>query len=209
MRLALRNCVSRYTRSWDRYLLPILWHVNCLPLVILSTFALLHLGMPSWTRGFHDSTLQNDRWNRGPVFVDRPIRRLVLLYTILGASRKSLCAHSTVIYRSEITLYSLEYLEYLDKYRLRGEDGLATASVAIRCFSSRGYQKIGVIYETCKQTRWIQKIYCFFFFFFNYNNYDKFGIENFIVMQSNNQDIHTFQYFFCFLIYHIMIFIDY
>lgn len=53
-----------------------------------------------------------------------PIRRLVLLYTILAASRKSLCAHSTVIYRSEITLYSLEYLEYLDKYRgSRGEDG--------------------------------------------------------------------------------------
>lgn len=107
-----------------------------------------------------------------------PIRRLVLLYTILGASRKSLCTHSTVIYRSEITLYSLEYLEYLDKYRgLRGEDGWLGYSVAIRCFSSRGHQKIGVIYETCRKTRWIRKICCFFyffFFFFNYDNYDKF-----------------------------------
>lgn len=78
MRLALRNCVSRYTGSWDRYLLPILWHVNCLPLVMLSTFALLHLGMPSWTRDFHDSTLWNDRWNRGPVFVDRANKTISL-----------------------------------------------------------------------------------------------------------------------------------
>lgn len=133
MRLVLQNVVSGHMDAT----LPSITNSLACGLSIQPMLSIFSLSF-SHTHTFVSSTrlglcsqrqisLQNDRQNRGPVLSIRPIRRLVLLNTILGASRKSLYAHSSMIYRSRSPrpLYSAEYLEYLDKYRgLRGQDGL-------------------------------------------------------------------------------------
>ena len=96
------------------------------PLHLLPFLQPIHTSVPSYgtnsprvfpTIDRFAETIDGIERGRGPVSSIRPIRRLVLLNTILGASRKSLCAHSSVIYRSEIPtgdpLYSLSLCRVL------------------------------------------------------------------------------------------------